>query len=195
MFSVTVVLNLPKCQQHVLLQYLNTDTLGLLKNCCLWAFGYLSVIKGHFTVVMIDWSEEYKKQQNKTTKKKQWFGAVQKWLKILNFIETFSLYLRELTAHNFLFVLFIFFIFLKLCWLWSLDWHCVVCFQTECGCQFTSKLEGMFKDMTVSGGINDEFKAFVTQAQVSPQFRLFDELCGGCFFVLPLIASSTHSFK
>ncbi|KAK7089946.1 cullin-3-like [Littorina saxatilis] len=38
--------------------------------------------------------------------------------------------------------------------------------KTECGCQFTSKLEGMFKDMTVSSGINDEFKAFVQQAQV-----------------------------
>lgn len=39
--------------------------------------------------------------------------------------------------------------------------------KTECGCQFTSKLEGMFKDMTVSHGINEEFKAFVQQAQVN----------------------------
>jgi len=31
--------------------------------------------------------------------------------------------------------------------------------KSECGCQFTSKLEGMFKDMTVSNTINDEFKA------------------------------------
>lgn len=30
--------------------------------------------------------------------------------------------------------------------------------KTECGCQFTSKLEGMFKDMSVSVTINDEFK-------------------------------------
>jgi len=30
--------------------------------------------------------------------------------------------------------------------------------KSECGCQFTSKLEGMFKDMTVSNTINDEFK-------------------------------------
>ncbi|KOB78941.1 putative cullin 3 [Operophtera brumata] len=30
--------------------------------------------------------------------------------------------------------------------------------QTECGCQFTSKLEGMFKDMTVSNTIMEEFK-------------------------------------
>ncbi|XP_046579231.1 LOW QUALITY PROTEIN: cullin-3-A-like [Haliotis rubra] len=39
--------------------------------------------------------------------------------------------------------------------------------KTECGCQFTSKLEGMFKDMTVSNTINEEFKGFVTQAQVN----------------------------
>ncbi|XP_055954698.1 cullin-3-like [Patella vulgata] len=39
--------------------------------------------------------------------------------------------------------------------------------KTECGCQFTSKLEGMFKDMTVSNTINDEFKSFVQQAQVN----------------------------
>lgn len=30
--------------------------------------------------------------------------------------------------------------------------------KSECGCQFTSKLEGMFKDMTLSNTINDEFK-------------------------------------
>ncbi|CAG5022039.1 unnamed protein product [Parnassius apollo] len=33
--------------------------------------------------------------------------------------------------------------------------------KTECGCQFTSKLEGMFKDMTVSNTIMDEFKEHV----------------------------------
>lgn len=31
--------------------------------------------------------------------------------------------------------------------------------KSECGCQFTSKLEGMFKDMTLSNTINDEFKS------------------------------------
>lgn len=31
--------------------------------------------------------------------------------------------------------------------------------QTECGCQFTSKLEGMFKDMTVSNTAMEAFKA------------------------------------
>ncbi|RMX42072.1 hypothetical protein pdam_00001356 [Pocillopora damicornis] len=30
--------------------------------------------------------------------------------------------------------------------------------KTECGCQFTSKLEGMFKDMTLSQSTNDEFR-------------------------------------
>jgi cullin 3 len=33
--------------------------------------------------------------------------------------------------------------------------------KTECGCQFTSKLEGMFKDMNVSNTIMDEFKQHV----------------------------------
>uniref|UniRef100_A0A023FCK0 Putative cullin n=1 Tax=Triatoma infestans TaxID=30076 RepID=A0A023FCK0_TRIIF len=34
--------------------------------------------------------------------------------------------------------------------------------KTECGCQFTSKLEGMFKDMTVSNTIMEEFKEHIT---------------------------------
>lgn len=34
--------------------------------------------------------------------------------------------------------------------------------QTECGCQFTSKLEGMFKDMSVSNSIMDKFKQHTT---------------------------------
>lgn len=33
--------------------------------------------------------------------------------------------------------------------------------KTECGCQFTSKLEGMFKDMTVSNSTMEEFKSHV----------------------------------
>ncbi|KYN33286.1 Cullin-3, partial [Trachymyrmex septentrionalis] len=36
--------------------------------------------------------------------------------------------------------------------------------KTECGCQFTSKLEGMFKDITVSNTIMDEFKDHVLQS-------------------------------
>ena len=30
--------------------------------------------------------------------------------------------------------------------------------RTECGCQFTSKLDGMFKDIAISATLNDEFK-------------------------------------
>ncbi|XP_011505614.1 PREDICTED: cullin-3 isoform X2 [Ceratosolen solmsi marchali] len=33
--------------------------------------------------------------------------------------------------------------------------------KTECGCQFTSKLEGMFKDITVSNTIMEEFKEHI----------------------------------
>ncbi|XP_013775043.1 cullin-3-like [Limulus polyphemus] len=33
--------------------------------------------------------------------------------------------------------------------------------KTECGCQFTSKLEGMFKDMSVSNTMMEEFKTHV----------------------------------
>lgn len=38
--------------------------------------------------------------------------------------------------------------------------------KTECGCQFTSKLEGMFKDMTVSNTIMEEFKTAIMQSSV-----------------------------
>ncbi|XP_019868057.2 cullin-3-A isoform X2 [Aethina tumida] len=37
--------------------------------------------------------------------------------------------------------------------------------KTECGCQFTSKLEGMFKDMTVSNTIMDEFKEHISKTE------------------------------
>lgn len=36
--------------------------------------------------------------------------------------------------------------------------------QTECGCQFTSKLEGMFKDMSISNTIMEEFKEFAAKS-------------------------------
>lgn len=39
--------------------------------------------------------------------------------------------------------------------------------QTECGCQFTSKLEGMFKDMQVSNTIMEEFKTHVNNQNMS----------------------------
>ncbi|KAH8402951.1 hypothetical protein KR222_000765, partial [Zaprionus bogoriensis] len=39
--------------------------------------------------------------------------------------------------------------------------------KTECGCQFTSKLEGMFKDMSVSNTIMDEFKGYLNNNNLS----------------------------
>ncbi|XP_037957132.1 cullin-3 isoform X2 [Teleopsis dalmanni] len=39
--------------------------------------------------------------------------------------------------------------------------------KTECGCQFTSKLEGMFKDMSVSNTIMEEFKSYVNNNNLS----------------------------
>jgi cullin 3 len=39
--------------------------------------------------------------------------------------------------------------------------------KTECGCQFTCKLEGMFKDISVSNTTADDFRLFVSQKRVS----------------------------
>lgn len=39
--------------------------------------------------------------------------------------------------------------------------------KTECGCQFTSKLEGMFKDISVSNTMMEEFKSHVNSSNVS----------------------------
>ncbi|XP_070538855.1 cullin-3-like [Ptychodera flava] len=39
--------------------------------------------------------------------------------------------------------------------------------KTECGCQFTSKLEGMFKDMTVSNTTMEEFKSHIQSSGTS----------------------------
>ena len=44
--------------------------------------------------------------------------------------------------------------------------------KTECGCQFTSKLEGMFKDMTLSNTTMDEFKSHTQQNKVGVIIRL-----------------------
>lgn len=40
--------------------------------------------------------------------------------------------------------------------------------QTECGCQFTSKLEGMFRDMTISNTTMDEFRQHLQTTGVGP---------------------------
>ncbi|XP_074598196.1 cullin 3 isoform X2 [Brevipalpus obovatus] len=39
--------------------------------------------------------------------------------------------------------------------------------KTECGCQFTSKLEGMFRDITVSTTMMEEFKSHVQSSRVN----------------------------
>ncbi|RWS29968.1 cullin-3-A-like protein, partial [Leptotrombidium deliense] len=39
--------------------------------------------------------------------------------------------------------------------------------KTECGCQFTSKLEGMFKDISVSNTMMEEFKSHVQSSGVN----------------------------
>lgn len=38
--------------------------------------------------------------------------------------------------------------------------------KTECGCQFTCKLEGMFKDITLSNTTADDFRSHVQQKRV-----------------------------
>lgn len=39
--------------------------------------------------------------------------------------------------------------------------------QTECGCQFTSKLEGMFKDISLSNSTMDKFKEYLQTSSVN----------------------------
>ncbi|XP_016330389.1 cullin-3-like [Sinocyclocheilus anshuiensis] len=53
--------------------------------------------------------------------------------------------------------------------------------KTECGCQFTSKLEGMFRDMSISNTTMDEFRHHLQTSQVS--------LCG-----VDLFASRSFGF-
>jgi len=38
--------------------------------------------------------------------------------------------------------------------------------QTECGCQFTTKLEGMFRDMSISNTTMDEFRQHIQTTSV-----------------------------
>ena len=44
---------------------------------------------------------------------------------------------------------------------------CLLIIQTECGCQFTSKLEGMFKDISLSNSTMDKFKEHLQTNSVS----------------------------
>ncbi|CAF1379688.1 unnamed protein product [Rotaria magnacalcarata] len=39
--------------------------------------------------------------------------------------------------------------------------------KTECGCQFTCKLEGMFKDISVSNTTADDFRLYVSQKRIN----------------------------
>lgn len=39
--------------------------------------------------------------------------------------------------------------------------------KTECGCQFTCKLEGMFKDITLSNSTAEDFRLHVTQKRLN----------------------------
>lgn len=57
-------------------------------------------------------------------------------------------------------------------------WYCFV-FKTECGCQFTLKLEGMFKDMSISNTMNDDFKTHISNSNV----RLLKKLIKRFFFI------------
>ena len=47
---------------------------------------------------------------------------------------------------------------------------CVLILQTECGCQFTSKLEGMFKDISLSNSAMDKFKEHLHASSVRVMF-------------------------
>lgn len=38
--------------------------------------------------------------------------------------------------------------------------------KTECGCQFTLKLEGMFKDMSLSNTMNDDFRTHINNSNI-----------------------------
>lgn len=55
--------------------------------------------------------------------------------------------------------------------------------QTECGCQFTSKLEGMFKDMSISNTIMEEFKEYA--AKSDNVYNLY------CFVLMYTLQTST----
>lgn len=44
--------------------------------------------------------------------------------------------------------------------------------KCECGCQFTSKLEGMFKDISLSNTLNEEFKAYTLQQNVMETVKI-----------------------
>lgn len=57
--------------------------------------------------------------------------------------------------------------------------------KTECGCQFTSKLEGMFKDMSLSNTVMDSFKQYNTPSSNSNNIDLSVRVLTTGFWPLP----------
>ena len=45
--------------------------------------------------------------------------------------------------------------------------------KTECGCQFTCKLEGMFKDISISNTTAENFRLYIAQKRVNKNTVLF----------------------
>ncbi|XP_029656963.2 cullin-3-like [Octopus sinensis] len=67
--------------------------------------------------------------------------------------------------------------------------------KTECGCQFTSKLEGMFKDMTVSNSTMEEFKSFLQQSGVSKILTVWMFSCLSIWEVVSITSFSNYSIS
>uniref|UniRef100_A0AAY4D8V1 Cullin family profile domain-containing protein n=1 Tax=Denticeps clupeoides TaxID=299321 RepID=A0AAY4D8V1_9TELE len=76
--------------------------------------------------------------------------------------------------------------------------------KTECGCQFTSKLEGMFRDMSISNTTMDEFRQHLQMTGVSLKFRKITRRSKWCgphsvqkvgirFYFRPLFYLAKHS--
>lgn len=57
--------------------------------------------------------------------------------------------------------------------------------KTECGCQFTSKLEGMFKDMSLSNTVMDSFKQYNSPSSNSNNIDLSVRVLTTGFWPLP----------
>ena len=60
--------------------------------------------------------------------------------------------------------------------------------KTECGCQFTSKLEGMFKDISVSNTMMEEFKSHINSNNVKELKMFIILLINNTFYRLIFMA-------
>ena len=56
--------------------------------------------------------------------------------------------------------------------------------KNDCGCQFTSKLEGMFKDISLSGSLMEHFRDHLNVTRVCGVWCV---LCGVCCVVCALV--------